>query len=182
MFHNTRNEMKHWRWDNPSAFGYRVDRCNPWTTTSEKVKFTGEGFSWYNSDYLSAKFEPGSCRLYKPGDILAVGPLICAGIIDNDDHDANWADPGVLSGGWTRPVDGNDNDNGQCVEDMQGGENGKGKGKETKDGKGKGKWKGKGNGKGKGSVKQTPGGDDLSLAVALQWQKEWYEVDSDSTG
>jgi len=37
----------------------------------------------------------------------------------------------------------------------------------TEDGRGKGKGKGKGNGKGKGIVKQTPGGGDISHAVAL---------------
>jgi len=73
---------------------------------------------------------------------------------------------------------------------MQGGEKGTGKGKGTKDGKGKGKGKateerkgkGKGNGKGKGIVKQTPGEDDISRAVAVQLQKEMYEADSDTEG
>jgi len=62
---------------------------------------------------------------------------------------------------------------------MQGCEKQTRKGKGTKDGKGKGKGKatevgkgkGKGNGKGKGIVKQTPRGDDISCAVALQLQK-----------
>jgi hypothetical protein len=65
---------------------------------------------------------------------------------------------------------------------MQGGEKGTGKGKGTKDRKGnrKGKWKG--NSKGKGIVKQNPGGDDISRAVALQLQKERYEADSDTEG
>jgi len=48
-----------------------------------------------------------------------------------------------------------------------------GKGKETEEGKGKEK----GNGKGKGIVKYTPGGDDISRAVAVQLQKEMYEAD-----
>ena len=75
---------------------------------------------------------------------------------------------------------------------MQGGEKGTGKGKGTKDGKGKGKvkgkgkateeGKGKGNGKGKGIVKQSPGGDDISGAVALLLQTEMYEADSDTEG
>ena len=37
-------------------------------------------------------------------------------------------------------------------------------------------------GKGKGIVKQAPGGDDISRAVALQWQTEMYEADSDTEG
>ena len=44
------------------------------------------------------------------------------------------------------------------------------------------KGKGKGNSKGKGIVKHTPGGDDISRAVALQLQKEMYEADSDTEG
>ena len=43
---------------------------------------------------------------------------------------------------------------------------GKGMGKSTKEGKGKG------NDKGKGIVKRTPGGDDISRAITLQWQKK----------
>jgi len=52
------------------------------------------------------------------------------------------------------------------------------KGKPTEEGKGKRK----GNGTGKGIVKQTPGGDDISRAVALQLQKEIYKADSDMEG
>ena len=44
------------------------------------------------------------------------------------------------------------------------------------------KGKGNGNGKGRGIVKQTPGGDDISRAVAVQLQKEMYEADSDTEG
>jgi len=44
-------------------------------------------------------------------------------------------------------------------------------------GKGKGKGKGKGNGKWENIVEQTPGGDDISRAIALQLQKEMYEAD-----
>jgi hypothetical protein len=53
-------------------------------------------------------------------------------------------------------------------------------GKATEEGKGKGK--GKGNGKGKGIVKQTPGGDDISCAIAVQLQTAMYEADSDTEG
>jgi hypothetical protein len=76
------------------------------------------------------------------------------------------------------------------VEDTQGSEKGTGKGKGTKDWKRKGKekateegkGKGKGNSTGLGIVKQTPGVDDISCAVALQLQKERYQADSDTEG
>jgi len=38
MFDKTRDRMHNWRWDNPLAFGYQVDRSNPQTTSSGKVK------------------------------------------------------------------------------------------------------------------------------------------------
>jgi len=41
MFDTTRNQMNNWRWDNPRAFGDEVDRSNPKTTISEKVKRPG---------------------------------------------------------------------------------------------------------------------------------------------
>jgi len=151
--------MNNWRWDNPRAFGDQVDRSNPQTTSSGKVKRTGERFSWYGSDDLRAKIEPRSCWQYKPGDFLAVRPLNWDEIIDEDEDDDNWADPGAPSGRRSRPGDGNDNDDGESEEDTQGGETGTGKGKGTKDGKGKGKatedgkGKGKGNGKGNGTGK-----------------------------
>jgi hypothetical protein len=161
-----------------------VDRSNRQTTSSGKVKRTGEPFPWYSSDDLRAKIEPPSCRQYKPGDFLAVRPLNWDDIINEDDDDENWADPGAPSGGRSRSGDGHDNDNGEGEEDTLGGEKGTGKGKGTKDGKGKGKGQGKGKwkGKGKGIVKQTPGGVDISRAVALQLQKERYEADSDTEG
>jgi len=68
------------------------------------------------------------------------------------------------------------------VEDTQGGKNGTGKGKGANDREGQGKGTGKENSKGKGIVKQTPGGDDISRAVALQLQKEMSEADSDTEG
>jgi hypothetical protein len=52
------------------------------------------------------------------------------------------------------------------------------KGKATEEGKRKGKE----NDKEKGIVKRTPGGDDISRAVAVQWQKEMYKADSDTEG
>jgi hypothetical protein len=50
-------------------------------------------------------------------------------IIDEDDDDDNWADPGVLSGGRSCPGDGNENDNGKSEDDTQGAEKGTGNGK-----------------------------------------------------
>jgi hypothetical protein len=163
MFDKTRDQMNNWRWDNPHAFGDQVDLSNPQTSSSGKVKCTGERFSWYSSDDLRAKIERLSCRQYKPGDFLAVRPLNWDEIIDKDDDDENWPDPGAPSGERSRPVHENHNDDGEGEEDTQGGEKGTGKGKGTKDGKGKGKGKGKGNGKGKGIVKL-------------------YEADSDTEG
>ena len=162
MFDKTRDQMNNWRWDNPRAFGDQVDRSNPQTTSSGKVKRTGERFSWYDSDELRAMIQPPSCRQYKPGDFLAVRPLNWDEILDEDDDDDIWAHPGAPSGGRSRPGDSNDNDDGGSEEATQGGEkgtgtgkgtkDGKGKGKATEDGKGKGKGKGKGNSKGKGIV------------------------------
>jgi len=182
IFDKTHDQMNNWRWDNPHAFGDQVDRSNTQTTSSGKVKRTGERFSWYGSDDLRAKIALPSCRQYKPGNFLAVRPLDWDEIIDADDDDENWADPGVPSGGRSHPGDGNDNDNGEGEEDTQGGGKGTGKGKGTKDGKGIGMGKGKGNGKGKGIVKQTAGGDDISRAIALQLQKQRYEADSSMEG
>jgi hypothetical protein len=160
MFDKTRDEMKNWTWDKQGAFGDQVDNSNPETTRSGQVHRTGEYFYWYGSNYLRAKIEPPSCRQYKPGDLLAVRPLSWDEIIDEDDDDDTWVDPGTPSGGRSRPSHGNDNDDSKGEEDTQSSEIGTGKGKGTKDGKGKGKgkatnkWKGKGkgNGKGKGTV------------------------------
>jgi len=192
MFDKTRDQMNNWRWDNPCAVRDQVDGSNPQTTSSGKVKRTGERVSWYRSDDLRATIEPPSCWQYKPGDFLTVRPLNWDEIIDEDDDDENWADPGAPSGGRCRPGNDNDNDNGEGEEDTQGGEkgtgkekgtkHGKAKGKATEDGKGKGKGKRKGNGKQKGIVKQTPWGGDISPAVALQLQKEMSEVDLDKEG
>ena len=112
--------------------------------------------------------------------------------MDKEDDGQNWADPGALCGGRSRPGDDNDNDNGEGEEDTQGGEKGSGKvkgtkhgtrkGKATEDGKGNVKGKGKGNGKVRGIVQQTPGGGDISRAVALQLEKEMSEADQDTEG
>jgi len=182
MFDEICDEMNNWRWDNPRAFGDQVDRSDPQTTSLGTVKRAGERFSWYGSDDLRAKREPPSCRQYKPGDFLAVWPLNWDEIIDESVDDKNGADPGVPSSGRSRPGDGNDNDNGEGEEDTRGGEKGTGNGKGTMDGNGKGLGKGMGNGKGRGIVKQTPGGDDISGAIALQLQKEMFEADSDTEG
>jgi len=180
MFDKTHNQMNNWRWDNPRAFGDQVDRSNLQTTSLGKVKRTGQHFCRYGSDDVSARIELPSCRQYKPGVFLAVRPRNCDQIIDEYDDDENWADPGAPSGGRSPHGDENDNHDGEGEEDMQGGEKGTGEGKGTKDGKWKGKGKQKGNGKGKGIVKQTPRGDDISRAVALQLQKEMSEADLDT--
>jgi len=178
--------MNYWRLDNPRHFGNQVERFNPQTTSLGNAKRTGERFSWFCGGDLRAKIEPPSCRQYKPGDILAVRPLNCDEIIDEDEDGDNWADPGAPCGGRIRPNNGNDNDDSEGEEDMQGGENGNGRGKGTNVWKGKGKrtetWEemGKRNGKGKAIVKQTPAGDDISRAGAVQ--KEMYEGDSDMEG
>jgi hypothetical protein len=182
MFDKTRDQMNKYRWDNPRAFGDQGDRSNPQTTSSGKVKRTAKHFSLYGRDHVQAKIESPSCWQYKPGDSLAVRPLNWDEIIEEDDDDDNWADPGAPSGGRSRPGDGNYNDDGEGEEDTQGGEKVTGQGKGTKDGKVKGKLKGKGNGKGESIVKQTPGEDDISRAVVLQLQKERYEADSDTEG
>jgi len=176
MFDKTCDQITIWRWDNPLPFGDQVDRSNRQTTSSGKVKRTGERFSWYGSDDLKAKIEPPSCRQYKPGNLLAVRPLNWDEILDENDDNETWANPGAPSGGRSRPGDGNDNDDGEGEEDTQGGEtrtgkrkgamDGKGKQKATEESKGKGKameegkgkGKGNGNGKGKGIVKPTLGG------------------------
>jgi hypothetical protein len=65
---------------------------------------------------------------------------------------------------------------------MQGSEKRIGNGMGTKDGQGKGKGKGKGNGTGRGIVEQTPRGDDIFRAIALQLQKQMSEADLDKEG
>jgi len=189
MFDKSHNQTNNGRWD-------QGDRACPQTTRSGKVKRTGERFSWYGSNDFRAKIEPPSCWQFKPGNFLAIRPLNWHKIIDEDDDDENWADSTAPSGGRSHPSDANDNDDSEGEENTQGGEKGTGKEKGTKDGKGKekckgkenrkameeGKVEGKGNGKGKGIVKQTPGGDDISPAIALQLQKELYEADSDTEG
>jgi len=107
--------------------------------------------------------------------------------MDEGDDDKNWADPGAQSSGWSHQGDGKDNYDGEGEEDTQGGEKLTRKGMGTKKGRGRGKGQGKameegkgkrkGKCKGKGIVEQTPGGDDISRAVALQLQKEMYEAD-----
>jgi len=139
MYDKTCNPMNDWRWDNPRTFGNQVDHSNLQTTSSGKVKRTGERFSWYGSDDLRAKIEPPSCRQYKPDNFLDVRPLNWDEIIDVDDDYENWADPGAPSGGRSHPCNGNCNDDSEGDEDMQGGEKGTRKEMGTTDGNGKGK-------------------------------------------
>jgi hypothetical protein len=135
MFDNTRDQMHNWRWRNPRALGDQVDRSNLQTTSTGKVKLTGERFSRYHSDDLRAKIEPPSCLQYKPGDFLAIEPLNWDEIIDNDDDDDIWAEPRAPRSGTSSPSDGNDNDYSEGEEDTPGGEKGTGKGNGTNDGK-----------------------------------------------
>jgi len=48
-----------------------------------------EHFSLYGSEDLMAKIQPARCWQYKPGDILAIGPLNWDEMIDEDDDDDN---------------------------------------------------------------------------------------------
>jgi len=178
MFDKTHDQMNNWRWDNPRAFGDQVDHSNPQTTSSGKVKRTGELFSWYRSDDLRAKIEPPSCRQYKPGDFLAVRPLNWDEIIDEDNDDDNWVDPGAPSGGWSRPSDGNDNDDSEGEEDTQGGEKGTGKGRVQSMARGKGRGRQLRKGRGRGRGRETVKGKVLLNKP----QKEMYEADSDTEG
>lgn len=101
-------------------------------------------------------------------------------------------DAGEPSGGRSRPEDGNTFDHGEGVEDTNRGEivirqgkattDGYGQGKATEGSKRKGKGKGMGNGSGKYIVKQTPGGVDISHAIALPLQKEMSQADMDMDG
>jgi hypothetical protein len=202
IFDKTHDLMNNWRWDNPCSFGDQINYSNPQTTSVRKDIRTSERLSLYDCDDRSAKIELPTCRQYKPGDFLAIRPLHWDEIIEKNEDDENWVDRKIPSGGRSCPGDGNDNHDGDCEEDTQRGEKGtgkgkgtmegKGKGKVTKDGKGKGKGngrataegkgKGKGNSKRKDIVKQTPGGDDISRAIALQMRNEMYEADSDMDG
>jgi hypothetical protein len=89
MFAKIRDQMNNGRWDNPRALGDQVDGSNSQTTSSGKVKLTGERFSWYGTDDLRAKIEPPSWGQYQPGEFLAVRPLNWDEIIDEDDDDDN---------------------------------------------------------------------------------------------
>jgi hypothetical protein len=96
----------------------------------------------------------------------------------------------MLRGRRCRAGDVNDIERSDGEEDTQGAEKGTEKGNRSKDGKGQGRMTvdRNGNGKGKGMgdgirngiVKQTPGGDDISCAIALQLQKAMYEADCNS--
>jgi hypothetical protein len=143
----------------------------------------------YGSDDLSAKIQLPSCRQYKLSDFLVVTPLNWDEILDKYD-DENWAYPGMLRGRRCRAGDVNDIERSVGEEDKQGAEKGTEKGNRSKDGKGQGRMtvERNGNGKGKGMgdgirngiVKQTPGVDDISCAIALQLQKAMYEADCNS--
>jgi len=192
MFDTTRYQINNWRWDNPRVFRDQVDCSNPQTTDLARLKSRSERFPWCCSDDRRAMIEPPSRWRYKQGHLLAVRPLSWYEIIDEDDDDENWPNPRAPSGGRSHPTDDNDNENGEGEEDMQGGEQPTGKGKGTQDGNqngkatenGKRKEKGMSTGTGqwKGIDKQTPGGVDISRAVALQLRTEMSEADLDSEG
>jgi len=130
--------------------------------------------------------EPPSGWQFKPGHFLPIRPLKWDEIIDKDNDDEYWVEPGAPSSGRCLPGDGNDNDAGKGEENTQGGENGTGKengtnhltwqGKATEDRKGQGKGKGKANGKGARIVKQIPHCDDISPAIGVQLYKDIYEA------
>jgi hypothetical protein len=176
MFDKTREQMNNWRWDNPRAFGDQVDRSNPETTSSGKVKRTGEHFSWYGSDDLKAKIEPPSCRQYKPGNFLAIRPLNWDEIIDKDDYDDNWADPGAPSGGSSRPAMAMKMTTATVRRTHRATRTGPGKGREQTMRRGKGRrlrtGRGKGRGRGRDMVKgkvlfNTPQEEMISLVPLL---------------
>jgi hypothetical protein len=112
--------------------------------------------------------------------------------LDKDDDDDKLADPGAPTVGISRSGDANDNDNGESKQDTLSGDyatrkwkgtnNGKKPGTVTENWKENGKGKGKGNGKGKSIVKHTPGGEDVSRAIALHLQMEMTEADLDTEG
>ena len=154
MSDETCDQINNSRWDNPRALGDQVDCSYMYTTSSEKVKCTCEHFCWYGSNDLRAKIEPQSCRQYKPGDKLATRPLNWDGIIDEDGDDDKWVDPGVLSCGRSRPGNGNENDDGESEDNMQGGEKGRGHGQEQWIVRGKGRQLRMGRAKGRGRGRQ----------------------------
>jgi len=180
MFDNTHDQMTKWSWNNPSAFRDQVDRSNVHTTSKGKVPCIGEHFSWYGSDDPRANIEPPASPQYKPGNCLPVRPPNRYEIIDEDHDDENWAHPGALRSGRSRPGDDNDNDNCGGKEDTQRGElrtgTGKqmnyreGEGKVTEDGTGKWKGKGKGTGNRKNTIKPTPRRNDIFHAIDLPLQ------------
>jgi hypothetical protein len=124
-----------------------------------------------------ARMELPGHRKFKPDDILAVTPPNYDERVNEDGHNAIWADAGAPSDGRSRHDHGNDNDDRDVPEHVQAGEKGTGNGKGTKDEKVNRQGKGKGNGRGKGIVEQTTQRDDRSHVVALQLQMERYEAD-----
>ena len=202
MIDKTSNQMNYWRWDNLCASGDPVDCCTPEMTSCGNIQRTSEQFSLYDSSDLRVMIELPNCRQYKPGDIHPVGQLNWDDIINEENDVENCADPEALSSGRSRPGDGDDNDNGKGEEDTQGSEKVTGNGKGTTEGQGNGKvtehgkgnrkgkpkttgegnGKSKGNSKGKDSVTQTPGGNNISLAIAMKLKREIHEADSDMEG
>jgi len=174
MLDKTLERMINWQWDNPRALRYGVEQFNPETPSSGKVKHYHEDFSWYGSDVLRATIEPPSCSHYKPTECVAIRPLNGDGMINEDDDDENWVDPGGPSSGRSRVSDDNDNDDTEGEEETHGGEKGTGKGKRTKDGKGKGKGKGKGTGK--ETEEGRGGGREMVMGKVLLNKPQWEMI------
>jgi hypothetical protein len=129
MVDNTCDHLNNWRWDNARAYGDQFDHSVPQNSSLGKVKHTMKHFSWYCCDDLRAKIMPPNCQQYKPGNFLAVRPQKWDEKIDEEDDEKNRVDSVVPSGERSRPVDGNDKDNGNGEKDTQGGAKGTGKGK-----------------------------------------------------
>jgi hypothetical protein len=170
--------MNNWRRDNPCSYGDEFDHSNHQKTSSGKVKGTGERFSLNGSNNLRLKIKSPSYRQYKSGDFLAIRPLTWEELIDADNDDMNWVDPGAPGSGRSRPSHRNDNDDCEGDEDTQCHGIWTGKEKGTKDGKGQGKGKEKGKGKameegkrkGNGNGKELlykPQGERISLVLLL---------------
>jgi len=116
MIDKTPDQMNNCRLDNPCALVDQVERSNLQTTSSGKVKCSGQRSSSYGSDNLRAKIVLPSCRQYKPGDFLTCKWLNWVEMIHEDDDDESRVHIGALRSGRSSPGDGNDTDNGEGEE------------------------------------------------------------------
>jgi hypothetical protein len=127
MSHTSHNHMNIWRWDNPRAFGDQGNCTISQSTSLGKVKCTGEHFSLYGTNDFRVNLVLPSRQPFKPGDFLTVRPLKWNEIINKDDDAENWADHRAPRSGRNRHGDGNQSDDGEGDEDMQGGQKRTGK-------------------------------------------------------